>query len=96
MFTDDLAEATGLLEPQLEQGLKVLVSAGHITADTFSPLRWLLRSEVIKRRASKRSRRGSLGRASMAPLGRWSLVGLRVTGQKPEQAQYRDPDYTFP
>jgi ATP-dependent Lhr-like helicase len=90
MFTTDLAGATGLLDPQLEQGLKALVSAGCITADAFSPLRWLLRSEVSKRRAIKRGRRGAPGNQTLTPLGRWSLVRLPGRASEADQAQLQE------
>ena len=88
MFTDDLAGATGLLQPQLEQVLGLLVARGLVTADAFSPLRWLVRPEQQKRRQLRAAR--SSGHATSAGhsgagrlrarhsvassmLGRWSL-----------------------
>ncbi len=67
MFTRDIEDCTGLLRPHLEEALKSLVYEGSITADAFSPLRWLLRPEKIKARQQKR------GKPAL-PIGRWSLV----------------------
>ena len=67
MFTRDIEDSTGMLRPHLEEGLKALVYSGMVTADAFSPLRWLLRPEKIKARQEKR-------RATNLPVGRWSLV----------------------
>ena len=67
MFTSDLEHESGLLRPQLEQALKSLIAAGAITADAFSPLRWLLRPEAQKLRRSRK--RG----AGVLPVGRWSI-----------------------
>jgi len=50
MFTEDLLSASSLLQPQLEQNLGLLVARGLITADAYSPLRWLVRPEQQKRR----------------------------------------------
>jgi len=68
-FTADLERATGLLRPQLEEGLKALVYEGVVTADAFSPLRWLLRPERTKQRLESRR-----GRSAVLPVGRWSLL----------------------
>jgi ATP-dependent Lhr-like helicase len=73
MFTVDLAQRTGLLQPQLEQGLAELVALGLVTSDAFSPLRWLIRPETEKRRKQRfggRRRAGPQG----SMLGRWSAV----------------------
>ena len=73
MFASDLTDASGLLPTQLEQGLSELVARGLVTADAFSPLRWLVRPESEKRRKQARLRRG--GRAQgVTMLGRWSIA----------------------
>jgi len=71
MFTSDLEQQSGLLRPQLEQALKTLVAAGAVTADAFSPVRWLLRPEAQKLRRSRQAR----GRVPNLPVGRWSIAG---------------------
>lgn len=74
MFTADLGAQTGILQPQLEQALAVLVARGLVTADAFSPLRWLIRPESEKRRQLRSTRSpGSRGLRS-GMLGRWSMV----------------------
>jgi ATP-dependent Lhr-like helicase len=77
MFTVELAQRTGLLQTQLEQGLAELVAQGLISADAFSPLRWLIRPEVEKQRVQKklsRRRRHAVGGPGAGLLGRWSVV----------------------
>jgi ATP-dependent Lhr-like helicase len=69
MFTSDLEQHSGLLRPQLEQALKTLVAAGAITADAFSPVRWLLRPEAQKLRRSRKAKHHAVN----LPVGRWSL-----------------------
>ena len=73
MFTVDLAQRTGLIQPQLEQALGELVALGRVTADAFSPLRWLIRPEAEKRRKQRfAGRRRGAGQGSL--LGRWSPI----------------------
>ena len=69
MFTSDIEYESGLLRPQLEQALKTLIAAGAITADAFSPLRWLLRPEAQKLRRSRVRNRNMVN----LPVGRWSI-----------------------
>jgi ATP-dependent Lhr-like helicase len=79
--------ATGVLQPQLEQALGLLVARGLITADAFSPLRWLARTEQEKRRKLRFAQR-SPGRGTMGQgmLGRWSLFNPSGnTGNGPDQ-----------
>jgi ATP-dependent Lhr-like helicase len=74
VFSADLEQETGLLRPQLEEALKSLVYDGLVTADAFSPLRWLLRPESQKSRIEKRARG-----AGALPVGRWSLLQRHET-----------------
>jgi ATP-dependent Lhr-like helicase len=77
LFTVDLTQRTGLLQPQLEQGLAELVALGLVTSDAFSPLRWLIRPETEKRRQQRfagRRRSGPQGSMPGSILGRWSAV----------------------
>jgi ATP-dependent Lhr-like helicase len=70
-----------LLLPQIEQALGTLVVRGLVTADAFSPLRWLIRPEAARRRQLKAAQRhASFSAADM--LGRWSAV--RFVAEKPE------------
>lgn len=69
MFTSDLEQETSQLRPQLEQALKTLIATGAITADAFSPVRWLLRPEAQKLRRSRMRKRNAVN----LPVGRWSI-----------------------
>jgi ATP-dependent Lhr-like helicase len=73
MFTVDLEQGTGLMPIQLEQALGELVAQGLVTADAFSPLRWLIRPESEKRRKQKALRRRK-GPVQSGLLGRWSVT----------------------
>ena len=77
MFSDDLEHESGLLRPQFEQAIAALVARGLITADAFSPLRWLIRPEAEKRKRLNALRRRRIGRTGRM-LGRWSVVGKRA------------------
>jgi ATP-dependent Lhr-like helicase len=85
MFSLDLEQSTGLMPVQLEQAIGELVARGLITADAFSPLRWLIRPEADKRRRQKRMRRRS-GGAQPGLLGRWSMTGEPNPGASGESA----------
>jgi len=82
MFSEDLAGRAGLLPGQLDSVLSVLVARGLITADAFSPLRWLIRPTAEKSRMERRMRRARMPRAAAAghaalgsaALGRWSAI----------------------
>jgi ATP-dependent Lhr-like helicase len=77
MFTLELAQRTGLMQTQLEQGLAELVAQGRVSADAFSPLRWLIRPESEKHRIQKklgRRRGGGPGGPGTGLLGRWSVL----------------------
>ena len=86
MFSDDLEHESGLLRPQFEQAIAALIARGLITADAFSPLRWLIRPEAEKRKQQKAMRRRRMSPAG-AMLGRWSAVGT---------ATHADREETFP
>jgi ATP-dependent Lhr-like helicase len=96
MFTVELAQRTGLIQTQLEQGLAELVARGLISADAFSPLRWLIRPEAEKHRVQKRlgRRRGVFGGGSQTGLlGRWSVVGATSSvapGESPQDELFPD------
>jgi ATP-dependent Lhr-like helicase len=78
LFTSDLEQVSGLLRPQLEQALKTLIAAGAITADAFSPVRWLLRPEAQKLRRSRQAKRYAVN----LPVGRWSIAGTGFSSDK--------------
>jgi ATP-dependent Lhr-like helicase len=73
MFSDDLEQESSLLRPQFEQAMAALVARGLVTADAFSPLRWLIRPEAEKRKQQKTIRRRKMS-GTGAMLGRWSAV----------------------
>jgi ATP-dependent Lhr-like helicase len=75
-FAVDLEQRLGLLPDQLEQAIGELVARGLVTADAFSPLRWLIRPEAEKRRR-KRALRRRRGAAQAGLLGRWSATRPR-------------------
>ena len=87
MFAADIAMETGLLQPSLEQGIAELVARGLVTADAFSPLRWLIRPEAEKRRQQKKLSRLRRGMGP-ALLGRWSLPSYPA--QADEAALFQD------
>ncbi len=75
-FHQDLVAETDLLPAQVEEGLGELVAWGLVTADGFSGLRALLRSEK-DRRAGRRplARPGRQPRFTVTTVaGRWSLL----------------------
>jgi len=95
MFTLDLAQRTGLMQTQLEQALAELVAQGLVSADAFSPLRWLIRPEAEKHRVQKRlgrRRAGFAGGSGAGLLGRWSVVrnGLATAGEDLDSELFPD------
>ncbi len=80
MFANDLEQESGLLRPQFEQAIASLVARGLITADAFSPLRWLIRPEAEKQKLQKALRRRKVSGGG-AMLGRWSAVSTGVRAQ---------------
>src|SRR5437773_6815620 len=69
LFFNELVAATGLLPTLVERGLAELVSAGLVTADSFSGLRALL---------APQHRRNGLVQSA----GRWSLLKEKKTTTK--------------
>ena len=71
-FFDQISRRTGLLRSQLEQGLAELVSAGHLSSDSFTGLRALLTPDARKPSGhSNGRRRAAFG---VEDAGRWSLM----------------------
>jgi ATP-dependent Lhr-like helicase len=68
-FFDELIDATGLLQSQLEEALGELAAAGRVTCDSFAGLRALL--VPSDRRPSPRRRRMAL---TLNDAGRWALL----------------------
>jgi ATP-dependent Lhr-like helicase len=71
-FFDDLVSGTTLLRSQAETALGELVSAGLVSADSFSGLRALLIPSDKKRQLATRRRRIAL--FGLEDAGRWSLI----------------------
>jgi len=71
-FFDDLVGGTNLLRSQAETALGELVSAGLVSADSFSGLRALLIPSDKKRQLATRRRRIAL--FGLEDAGRWSLI----------------------
>jgi len=82
LFAEDIARKAGLLPAQLEGVLAALVARGQVTADGFSPLRWLIRSSNEKSRLEKKARKLRHGLVASGGLqGRWSVVELSSESQ---------------
>ncbi|MEO6234923.1 MAG: DEAD/DEAH box helicase [Thermomonas sp.] len=73
LFFDELMDATGLLQTELEDALAELVARGRVSCDSYSGLRALL-VPASKRPSgfARRGRRASL--MGIADAGRWSLA----------------------
>ena len=72
-FFDELAGATHLLQPELEDALSELVATGMVTSDSYAGLRALLLPP--SRRPSSTRRRGRrTALFGIADAGRWSLL----------------------
>ncbi len=75
-FFADIQHGSGLLQAQAEEGLSELVSAGLLSADSFSGLRALVLPMDRKRKMAARGLR--IAQFGLEDAGRWSLV-RRVT-----------------
>jgi ATP-dependent Lhr-like helicase len=71
-FFSDIQHGSGLLQSQAEAGLSELVSAGLLSADSFSGLRALVMPLDRKRKLASRGRR--IAQFGLEDAGRWSLV----------------------
>ena len=72
-FFDEIAEGTGLLAAQAEEGLAELVGLGLVNSDSFGGLRALLVPSE-RRRSSTGPRRRRRALFGMDSAGRWALV----------------------
>ena len=82
-FFDDLVSGTTLLRSQAEAALGELVSAGLVSADSFSGLRALLIPSDKKRQLAARRRRIAL--FGLEDAGRWSLI-RKVSKEKANES----------
>jgi Lhr-like helicase len=71
-FFADIQHGSGLLQSQAEEGLSELVSAGLLSADSFSGLRALVLPMDRKRKLASRGMR--IASFGLEDAGRWSLV----------------------
>jgi ATP-dependent Lhr-like helicase len=81
-FFDELADATHLLRPQIEEALGELVSLGLVNADSFGGLRALLVPSSQRKPSLGVRRRGRMLAFEIESGGRWSLV-RRVSAGSP-------------
>jgi ATP-dependent Lhr-like helicase len=91
-FLTDIAQYTGRLPIQVEEGLWELVACGLVTGDGMAGLRTLLMPEVKRRPTRRLAGRWLRGRPSarLAPMGRWSLLRPVWTPESPAGAEHRD------
>ena len=77
-FFDQISRRTGLLRSQLEQGLAEMVSAGHLSSDSFTGLRALLTPDALKPSGHGNGRRRAA--FGVEDAGRWSLMREQIAG----------------
>jgi ATP-dependent Lhr-like helicase len=80
LFFEELAQASGLLRPQLEEVLGELVSLGLAISDSFGGLRALLVPSDRRKPSAGGTRRRRAMSFGMEDAGRWSLVRRWTTG----------------
>ena len=73
-FFEELAQATGLLRPQVEEALGELVALGLVNSDSFGGLRALLVPGDRRRMQGGGSRRRRVANFGMENAGRWALL----------------------
>jgi ATP-dependent helicase Lhr and Lhr-like helicase len=74
LFFEELAEASGLLRPQVEEALGELVSLGMVTSDSFGGLRALLVPSDRRKPFAGGTRRRRIMSFGMEDAGRWGLM----------------------
>ena len=79
LFFEELAEASGLLRPQVEEALGELVSLGMVTSDSFGGLRALLVPSDRRKPFGGGTRRRRIMSFGMEDAGRWSLIRRPAT-----------------
>jgi ATP-dependent helicase Lhr and Lhr-like helicase len=88
MFFDELAEASRLLRPQVEDALGELVALGLVTSDSFAGLRALLVPSSRRKPIAGAKRRGRVLAFDIASGGRWALIRRAAqAGGADEQAR---------
>jgi ATP-dependent Lhr-like helicase len=92
-FLSDLAQHTGRLPLEVEDGLWELVACGLVTGDGIAGLRTLLMPDMKRRPTRRLAGRWLRGRpaARLMPIGRWSLLRPVWTQESTAgAAQHRD------
>jgi ATP-dependent helicase Lhr and Lhr-like helicase len=79
-YFDEIADGTGLLGVQVEDGLGELVAQGLVTADSFAGLRALLLPSDKRRAADGRKRPRRTALFGIEDAGRWSLARRKPSG----------------
>jgi ATP-dependent Lhr-like helicase len=74
LFFDELAEATRLLRPQLEEALGELAALGLAASDSFSGLRALLVPSGQRKPPAGMKRRGRVLSFDIESGGRWAMI----------------------
>ena len=74
LFFEELAEASHLLRPQVEEALAELVALGWVTSDSFAGLRALLVPSSRRQPIAGAKRRGRIVPFAIESGGRWALV----------------------
>jgi len=74
LFFEELAEASHLLRPQVEEALGELVALGWVTSDSFAGLRALLVPSSRRQPIAGAKRRGRVVPFAIESGGRWALL----------------------
>ena len=74
LFFEELADASHLLRPQVEEALSELVALGLVTSDSFGGLRALLVPSGQRKPIAGVKRRGRILAFDIESGGRWALV----------------------
>ena len=74
LFFEELAEASHLLRPQVEEALGELVALGMVTSDSFAGLRALLVPSSRRQPIAGARRRGRIVPFAIENGGRWALI----------------------
>ena len=74
LFFEELAEASRMLRPQVEEALGELVALGRVTSDSFGGLRALLVPSAQRKPVAGVKRRGRILAFGIESGGRWALI----------------------
>jgi ATP-dependent Lhr-like helicase len=85
-FFEELADATGLLRPQVEEALGELVALGLVTSDSFGGLRALLVPSDRRKPFGGATRRRRIMSFGMEDAGRWALIRRPAAEPHPQPA----------